>query len=159
MVSTSQKISCLLARIRSFFEKCFTPNSINGFHQLKNSSDQKTLFPLDIKSVPTIWIKDLLKNAFPLRVKVLSTLKNLKISEHIKKADFHQQEYISSLKIDCSQVSIIVSILRKKLGIKQYGFQWTKIFFPLAEVKDWVKNMFQLKTELFPQAAVDCCLR
>ena len=30
---------------------------------------------------------------------------------------------------------------------------------PPAGMKDWLKNMFQLKNELFPLAAVDCCLR
>ena len=25
-------------------------------------------------------------------------------------------------------------------------------------MKDWLKSMFKLKNELFPQAAVDCCL-
>ena len=32
MVSTSQKISCPLARRSSFIENCFTPNSNNGLH-------------------------------------------------------------------------------------------------------------------------------
>ena len=52
---------------------------------LKNSSDQKPLFPLDRKSVSTSLMKDLLKNALPLYGKVASALKNLKISENIKK--------------------------------------------------------------------------
>ena len=51
----------------------------------KNSSDQKTLFPLDRKSVSTSGMKDLLKNEFPLYGKVASTLKNLKIAENIEK--------------------------------------------------------------------------
>ena len=62
---TSQKISCLPAVTSSFFENCFPPNSSNGFHEQKNSSDQKTLFPLDRKSGSTSCMKDLLKNAFP----------------------------------------------------------------------------------------------
>ena len=89
MVSTSQKISCPLARISSFFENCFPPNSNNCFHKQKNSSDQKTLFSLDRKSVSTSRIKNLLKNAFPLYGKVASTLKNLKISENIEKTGVH----------------------------------------------------------------------
>ena len=32
MVFTSQKIRCPLARIGSFFENCFPPNTNNGFH-------------------------------------------------------------------------------------------------------------------------------
>ena len=51
----------------------------------KNSSDQKTLFPLDRKSVSTSGMKDLLKNEFLLYGKVASTLKNLKIAENIEK--------------------------------------------------------------------------
>ena len=31
--------------------------------------------------------------------------------------------------------------------------------FPLAGMKDWLRNIFQLKNELFAQEAVDCCLR
>ena len=82
MISVRQKISCLLAIISSFLENCFPPNS---FHWQKNRSDQKTPFPLDRKSVSTIWIKDLLENAFLLLGNVASTLKNLKISESIEK--------------------------------------------------------------------------
>ena len=68
MVFTSQKISCPLARIRSFFENCFLPNSNNGF---QNNSDEKTPFPLGRKSVSTCRMKDLLKNMFSLYGKVL----------------------------------------------------------------------------------------
>ena len=31
--------------------------------------------------------------------------------------------------------------------------------FSLAGIKNWLKNMFQLKKKLLPLAAVDCCLR
>ena len=58
-------------------------------------------------------MKHLLKNAFPLYGKVDFTLKNLKISENVGKTGVHWQEYISSLKIDFPQVSIIVSTSRK----------------------------------------------
>ena len=58
-------------------------------------------------------MKTLLKNAFPLYGKVASTLKNLKISQNIEKTGIHWQWYIFSLKIDFSQVSIIVSTSRK----------------------------------------------
>ena len=68
--STGQKISCQLARISSFFENCFPPNSNNGFHKQENSSDQKALFPLDRKCVSTSRMKNLLKIAFPLYGKV-----------------------------------------------------------------------------------------
>ena len=89
MVSASQRISCPLAIISSFFENYFPPNSNNGFHQQKNSSDQKTLFPLDRKSVSTNWMRDLLKNVFPLYREVASTLKHLKVFENIEKTGVH----------------------------------------------------------------------
>ena len=60
-------------------------------------------------------MKVLMKNAFPLYGKVASTFKNLKISEYIEKTGVHQQQYISSLKLDFSQVSVIVSTSRKNL--------------------------------------------
>ena len=87
--STSQKLSCPLARISSFFENCFSPNSNNGFHQQKNSSNQKTLFPRNRKSLFLSRMNDLLKNAFPLHGKALSTLENLKTAENIEKTGVH----------------------------------------------------------------------
>ena len=77
MVSASRKISFSQARISSFFENCFPLNSNNGFHQQKNSSEQKMLFPLGRNSVHKSRIKYLLKNTFPLYGKAASTLKNL----------------------------------------------------------------------------------
>ena len=100
IVSTSQKISLPLARISSFFKTVSPPNSNNGFHWQKNSSNLKVLFPLDRKFVSTSRMKDLLKNVLRLYGKIASTLKNLKISENIEKTDVHQQEYILFLKID-----------------------------------------------------------
>ena len=55
----------------------------------KNSSDQKTLFPLDRKSVSTSGIIFLLKNPPPLYEEVASSLKNFKISENIEKTGVH----------------------------------------------------------------------
>ena len=72
-------------------------------------------------------MKDLLKNAFPLYGKFASTLKNLKISEKIEKTDVHQQEYISSLKIDFPQIGIIVSTWRKTNRNKTILFPVDKI--------------------------------
>ena len=77
IVPTSQIISCPLAKLSSFFEKLFVPNSYNGFQKQKNNSAQKTPFPIDRKSVYTSWMKDLLKNTFPLSEKVAPTLNNL----------------------------------------------------------------------------------
>ena len=72
IVPTSQIISCPLAKLSSFFEKLFVPNSYN-----KNNSAQKTPFPIDRKSVSTSWMKDLLKNTFPVSEKAAPTLNNL----------------------------------------------------------------------------------
>ena len=88
MVSTSQKISCPLAVISSFFENCF-PLNPNGFHKEKNSSEKTVLFPLDRKSVSTSRMKDLLENAFPLYGKVASALKILKSLKISKKTGVH----------------------------------------------------------------------
>ena len=76
MVYNSRKVSCLLAKISSFFENCFPLIPIM-FPQQKTSSDQETLFPLDRKSVCTSRIKDFLKKKFPLYGKAACTLKNL----------------------------------------------------------------------------------
>ena len=89
-----------------FLWKLFSWNANNGFHKYKNNSDQKTLFPLDRKSVCTSRMKDLLKNMFLLYGKVAPTLKNLL---KIQKIGAHQQEYGSSL----ITVSIIVSSSQK----------------------------------------------
>ena len=160
MVSTSQKISCPLAIISSFFENYFPTNSNNGFHQQKNSSDQKTLFPLDRKSVSTNWMRDLLKNVFPLYREVASTLKHLKVFENIEKTGVHQQEYISSLSFFkfFLQVSIIVST-SKKTWNRTILFPVDKKLLSPSRDEGLAKNMFQLKNELFSPAAVDCCLR
>ena len=85
MVFTSLKISCALARISPSFENCSPRNSNNGFHQQKNSSDQKVMFPLDRKFISTSRMKDFLENVFRLLFKVASTLNNLKISGNIEK--------------------------------------------------------------------------
>ena len=67
----------------------------------------KRQFPPDKKSVSTRRMKNLWKNAFSLYGKVASTLKNLKISENIKKTGVQWQKYTSSLKIDFPQVSVL----------------------------------------------------
>ena len=89
MVSTSQKTSCPLARISSFFENCFPLIPIMASTSRKIALIKKTPFPLGIKSVSTSQMKDLLKNAFPLYEKVTSTLKNLKITENVEKTFVH----------------------------------------------------------------------
>ena len=66
---------------------------------------KKTLFPLDRKSVPTSQMKCLLRK----RYKRCFHFKNLRISENIGKTGVHKQEYISSLKFDSPQVSIIAT--------------------------------------------------
>ena len=135
MVSTSYKISCPLARISSFSEICFPPNSNNGFHQQEKSSVQKTLFPLDRKSFFNTRMKKLLKNAFPLYGKVVCTLKNFKISENIEKKKW------------CLLAEIYLTPSSNNSSHQQKKHR----------TKDWLKNMFQLKKNLLPLAAVDCC--
>ena len=105
IISTSQINSCPPVKL-CFLWKLFSSNSNDGFHKYKNNSDQKTMFPLDRKSVCTSRMKDLLKNMFLLYGKVAPTLKNLL---KIQKIGAHQQEYGSSLII----VSIIVSSSQK----------------------------------------------
>ena len=70
MVSTSQKMCCLLARISSVFSNCVPLGG--GFHQRKSSSGQKTLFRLDRKSASTSLIWDFLENTFYYTEKLLS---------------------------------------------------------------------------------------
>ena len=73
-------------------------------------------------------MKDLLKNAFPLYGIVASTLKILKSLKIQKKLVFTGRNLytvdkfaiISSLKLDFSQVSVLVSTSRKKLEIIIY---------------------------------------
>ena len=89
MVSKSEKTSCPVAIISSFFESWFPLSSNKGFHYQKNSSDERALFTLDRQYVSTSRMKCLLKNAFRLYGKVASTLKNLKITENIEKTGFH----------------------------------------------------------------------
>ena len=104
MVSTSQKISCLLARISPFPGNFFPPNFNNGFHQQRNSSDQKTLFALDRNPVFTVGIKDLLKlvsnsrkeglaeKYVPIEERTVSTGSSCLLSEKMKEIEFQQAE-------------------------------------------------------------------
>ena len=71
----------------------------------------------------------------------------------------HLQEYGSPLKFDFPQISVIHSISRKKTWNEKILFPVDKNSFALARMKDWLKNMCQLKKELLPLATVDCCLR
>ena len=73
MVSTSQKISCPLARICFFFENYVFLILINKI-LLINNSYQKTLSPLEKKSVPASRTKNLLKNTFSLYGKAASKI-------------------------------------------------------------------------------------
>ena len=84
MVSASQKISCPLEIISSFFKNCSPLIPIMASTGRKTAMIKKN-FPLDRKFFSTSRMKDLLKNAFPLYGKVASILKNLKVSENIEK--------------------------------------------------------------------------
>ena len=69
------------------------------------------------------------------------------------------QEYGSPLKFDFPQISVIHSINRKKTWNEKILFLVDKNSFALARMKDWLKNMCQLKKKLLSLATVDCCLR
>ena len=56
---------------------------------------------------------------------------------------------VAFLKFDFSQISAIFSISRKKIGMKKYCLQQTKISCSIALIKDWLKNMFHLKKNCF----------
>ena len=70
MVSTSQKISCPLARISSFFENCFPLIPIIWFPLAKNSSDQNTVSTRQNigfqNPFPLVGMKDFVEKTLPL---------------------------------------------------------------------------------------------
>ena len=90
MVSTSQKISCPLARISSFFENYFLVITIIVSNSNKIILTKKILFPPGRKSVCTSRIKDIekyvsnigkhgfhFKNIWKNRKKLMSTGRNM----------------------------------------------------------------------------------
>ena len=117
-----------------FLSKLFSPNSKSGFYQQQNSSDQKNTVPLGRKSVSTSQMKDIQKSVTTIRKNCCYFKKSLKklVSNG------------SSLEIDFTLISIIVSACRKNLRIKQYCFQQTKNLISLAGTKYCLKNMLQL---------------
>ena len=62
IVPASQKISCLLARISSFFENCLFLIPITFSTSSKIALTKKILFPLGRKSFSNSWIKDFEKS-------------------------------------------------------------------------------------------------
>ena len=60
-----------------------------------------------------------------------------------------------SFKINFSLILVAVSASWKNLRKKQE----TKNSFPIAEINDWLKDIFQLKNKLLPLAIVDRCLK
>ena len=112
-VPTSQKISCLLARISSFLENCFFLIPVTFSTSSKIALTKKTLFPLGRNSFSNSWIKDFEKSVTTIRKSCFYFKKSL------KKMVFNG----SSSKIDFYLISIIVSTSRKNLRIKQYRFQ------------------------------------
>ena len=134
IVPTSQKISCLLARISCFSENCLFLIPITFSTSSKIALTKKTLFPLGRNSFSNSWIKDFEKSVTTIWKSCFYFKKSL------KKMVFNG----SSSKIDFYLISIKVSTSRKNLRIKQYRFQQTKNLIPLARVKYWLKNMLQL---------------
>ena len=113
IVPTSQKISCLLARISSFFENCLFLIPITFSTSSKIALTKKILFPLGRKSFSNSWIKDFEKSVTTIWKSCFYFKKSL------KKMVFNG----SSSKIDFYLISIKVSTSRKNLRIKQYRFQ------------------------------------
>ena len=134
IVPTSQKISCLLARISSFFENCLFLIPITFSTSSKIALTKKILFPLGRKSFSNSWIKDFEKSVTTIWKSCFYFKKSL------KKMVFNG----SFSKIDFYLISIIVSTSRKNLRIKQYHLQQTKNMIPLARMKHWLKNMLRL---------------
>ena len=56
--------------------------------------------------------------------------------------------YFAGIKLDFPQVSVIFSISGKELGIKKILFPVDKIFPSLVGMKNWLRNMSQLKKKL-----------
>ena len=126
------------------------------FNSSKIAPTKKNTVSVSRKFVYSRRIKNIEKYAFTIRQYGFHFKKYLKI---LKKYGVLQWEYGSSLKFDLPQISIIFSISSKKLGMKKYCFQQANNSISLAGMKDWLKNMFQLKEKLLPLEAVDCCLR
>ena len=152
MVFTSQKISCPLARINPFLD-CLLLISIMVSTSSKIALTKKILFPLNRKSVCTRRMKDIQKYVSTTRKKCFFTenlWKNRK-----KRCPLAAVWFV--LKNRHSLISLIVSISRKNSEWKKKCFLQTKYSFPLARMKDWLKNMLQLKNKLLSLIAVDCC--
>ena len=113
MVTTSQTISCLLARISTFFENCLFLIPIRFSASSKIALTKKILSPLGRKSFSNSWMKDFEKSVSTIWKSCFYFKKSL------KKLVFNG----SSSKIDFYLISIIVSTSRKNLRIKQYRFQ------------------------------------
>ena len=113
LVSTSQKISCPLARINSLFENCLFLIPIMFSTSSIIALTKKKLFSLGRKSVSTSQIKDVEKSIATIHKSYCYFKKSLK--KFVSNG--------SSLEIDFPLISIIVSAGRKDLRIKQYCFQ------------------------------------
>ena len=113
MFSATQKISCLLARISSFFQNYFLLIQEMVSTSSKIVLTKKILFLLGAKSVSTSWMKDIEKYVATIRKSCLY------FKRFLKKLVSNG----SSLKIDFPLISIIVSASRKNLIIKQCCFQ------------------------------------
>ena len=107
---------------------------------------QKMVFPLGRKSVCTSRTRQIEKYLFTIRKSCFNLKKSMK---KLKKLVSTSRNMGSSLKIDFSLISIIVSIGRKSLRIKQYCFQQRRRSFPTAGLKHWLRNLSQLKEKLF----------
>ena len=106
MVSTSQKISCSVARISSSFENCFLQIPI----MVSTSSKIVLTKKNTVSTRQKIRLHQPDEGCSKIRFHYTEKLLLLqKISEKIEKVSVHQQEHGSSLKIHFPLISIIVS--------------------------------------------------
>ena len=126
IVPASQKISCLLARISSFFENCLFLIPITFSTSSKIALTKKILFPLGRKSFSNSWIKDFEKSVTTIWKSCFYFKKSL------KKMVFNG----SSSKIDFYLISIIASTSRKLAekyaSVGSILWKKKKKWFPLA---------------------------
>ena len=119
MVSTSQKISCSVARISSSFENCFLQISIMVSTSSKIALTKKNTVSTRQKIRLHQPGEGCSKIRFHYKEKLLLLQK---ISEKIEKISVHQQEHGSSLKIHFPLISIIVSASIEKTRNKAILF-------------------------------------
>ena len=77
----------------------------------------------------------------------------------MKKIGVHWQEYVSSLKFDFPQISVILSISRKDYEIKKILFPVDKKLIFTSRNEGLAEKYVPVEEKMLPLAAGDCCLR